>query len=559
MNSREKNSSIKDILLENRKIENEDFFEPKIGDLHDPFLLPDMEKAVTRILNALDNKERIVIFWDYDVDGVSSTTILVKFLSAIGAEVSYRLPHRVHDGYGLKNYFFDDLREKNVKLVITVDCGTRDIEPIHYAKSLGIDVIVTDHHAVPEIIPEDVVALINPKRKDSNYPFSGLAGAGVAFKLLHGIALKMKNYEWKITNDTHEINKFLSDYIDLASLGTVADCMPLIDENRVITSLWLKQMKKSKTNALRKFIENIDQEVEWNADIIGFQIWPRINAAGRMDSPLKALHWLLSSEDRVDDWLCEVEELNTKRQEIVKEFSEDALLHADPESPILFYFHEKLEHGIIGLSAWKLTEAYHRPAIVLCKHESTYVASCRSPDWCHLVELLDASKEYFMRYWGHRQAAGFTIEIAKFWEFKEHILWKFHEKYGPIHSLPPKNLLVECELFPNEINFETFTMIESFRPFGIGNPKPKFYLEWLTITRIDTIGKEKNHLSLSFLELPGMKCLFWNFQDSLKTLPGIWDIVSPIMSLAKNTWNNMESLQLMCDTFIKIDNEELKK
>lgn len=184
-------TDIAKILRENRNIDvnNIAFFSPKISDLHDPFLMPDMEKAVNRILIAREKNERIVIFGDYDVDGVSSTAILVKFLTEIGCQVSYRLPHRVHDGYGLKGYFFDELAEKNVRLVITVDCGTRDIEPIRHAKSLGIDVIVTDHHAVPEEIPTEVIALLNPKRTDSNYPFPNLAGAGVAFKLLHGILI----------------------------------------------------------------------------------------------------------------------------------------------------------------------------------------------------------------------------------------------------------------------------------------------------------------------------------------------------------------------------------
>ncbi len=176
----------------NRRISDEGFFSPSLEYLHDPYLMPDMEKAVRRIFEARERKERVVIFGDYDVDGVSSTAILFRYLSEIGIECSYRLPHRVHDGYGLKNYFFDELAEKNIKLVITVDCGTRDIVPIQYAKSLGIDVIVTDHHAVPEVIPEEVIAIVNPKRKDSLYPFPSLAGAGVAFKLLHALALRIE-------------------------------------------------------------------------------------------------------------------------------------------------------------------------------------------------------------------------------------------------------------------------------------------------------------------------------------------------------------------------------
>jgi single-stranded-DNA-specific exonuclease len=299
-----------------------------------------------------------VIFGDYDVDGVSSTALLYTFFDSIGIECSYRLPHRVQDGYGLKKYHFDELAKKSVKLVVTVDCGTRDIEPIRHAKSLGIDVIVTDHHAVPDIIPEEVVAIVNPKRKDSKYPFPNLAGAGVAFKLIHAIAIKLKL----------DLDETLTQYIDMASLGTVADCMPLIGENRIITALGLRQMKQSKSSALRKYIENLDRDIEGDADIIGFQIGPRINAAGRMDSPLKALHWLLATEDKVDDWLLEVESLNVKRQETVKNFSEEALLSVDIDAPILFYIHDELEHGLIGLVAGKLTEAYGKPSIVLCPH-----------------------------------------------------------------------------------------------------------------------------------------------------------------------------------------------
>ena len=227
------NNDLYEILLKNRNLKNEElssFFDPQITDLHDPYLMPDMENAVTRVLLAREQKERIVIFGDYDVDGVSSTAILVKFLTEIWCIVSYRLPHRVHDGYGLKEYFFDELKEKDVKLVITVDCGTRDIGPIKHAKTLGIDVIVTDHHAVPDNIPEEVIAIVNPKRKDSIYPYHGLAGAGVAFKLLHGILIGMK-IELSQHSDSDRCNNqnqlasetFSSDVIRLREMQISSD------------------------------------------------------------------------------------------------------------------------------------------------------------------------------------------------------------------------------------------------------------------------------------------------------------------------------------------------
>ena len=246
------NGDAENIFLKNRNLEDVDqekFFEPKISDLHDPFLMPDMRPAVKRILEAIDRNERIVVFGDYDVDGVSATALVVRFLAnELNAQISYRLPHRAKDGYGLKEYFFDELAEKNVKLVITVDCGTRDIEPIRHAKKLRIDVIVTDHHAVPNEIPTEVIGILNPKRTDKNYPFPNLAGAGVAFKLIHAILLSESKFEGKI-------EKILTKYIDFASLGTVSDCMPLVDENRVITTLGLKQMKNSESAGLRKYLE----------------------------------------------------------------------------------------------------------------------------------------------------------------------------------------------------------------------------------------------------------------------------------------------------------------
>ena len=645
-------TNIAEILRKNRNIDENDitFFSPKISDLHDPFLMPDMEKAVNRILIARENQERIVIFGDYDVDGVSSTAILVKFLTEIGCQVSYRLPHRVHDGYGLKSYFFDELAEKNVKLVITVDCGTRDIEPIRHAKSLGIDVIVTDHHAVPEEIPTEVIGILNPKRKDSHYPFPNLAGAGVAFKLLHGIIEEMKKIglrhrEWSETQrgdpgiqegipqnnwiasclamtGQWNLESLLSRYIDLASLWTVADCMPLVGENRTITTLGLKQMKNSESAGLKKFLEGNDK-VEGNADVIGFQIGPRINASGRMNTPLTALRWLLASEDRCDEFLEEIEELNSRRQEVVKQFSDKALMEANPDDAILFFGEwidgnsqkqevqerkdsskwvymkvneweesesdeeirrfsgfPKLEHGLIGLIAGKLTEAYDRPSIVLCashgnreyenkmllnsRHpelakdpesqehgfsvpqndeKSTLIASCRSPEWCNLVELLDECKDFFIRYGGHRQAAGFTIEASKFADFQKAINEAFAKRYN-LWEIPEKTLKVESILDPKLANLDTLRIIDTFKPFGIGNPKPLWMLENVTITEQRTLGAEGKHISLRIAENPELKLILWNAEER-KSILMVGNIVSLIVELEENIWNGKSSVQGM--------------
>lgn len=562
--------------------------------------LPDIDICTRRILEAREEKERVVIFGDYDVDGVSGTAILVKFFTEIGIETSYRLPHRVHDGYGLKSYFFDELVKKDVKLVVTVDCGTRDVEPIRYAKSLGIDVIVTDHHAVPEIVPEEVVWIINPKRSDSKYPFQNLAWAGVAFKLVHALAIQLG-----YTEDA--LSKLLLRFVDIAALWTVSDCMPLVGENRIITTLGLRQMKNSESAGLRKFLEWHDK-VEWNADIIGFQIWPRINASGRMDTPLTALRWLLASEDRCDEFLAELEELNGKRQTEVKTFTQKALETARPEEWILFFIdtdnesfqkHEaqgrknfskgvyksvndwekfasddeihdfsklsKLEHGLIGLVAGKLTETYNRPSIVLCDgHVSswkreyekdiqekeevpTFVASCRSPEWCNLVELLDECKEFFVRYGGHKQAAGFTIETHRFEEFQNFIQKKFQEKYS-LKNLPEKIIRVEASIPPTRANLETLSVIEKFEPFGIGNPKPLWLFENITLTEVKPLGKEWKHLTLKCKENPNLKMILWNAE---KISLCAWDITSLIVELSWNEWNGNISVQGIVKYIIK--------
>lgn len=535
------NGDAENIFLKNRNLEDidqEKFFEPKISDLHDPFLMPDMRPAVKRILEAIDRNERIVVFGDYDVDGVSATALVVRFLAnELNAQISYRLPHRAKDGYGLKEYFFDELAEKNVKLVITVDCGTRDIKPIRHAKKLGIDVIVTDHHAVPNEIPTEVIGILNPKRTDKNYPFPNLAGAGVAFKLIHAILLSESEFEGKI-------EKILTKYIDFASLGTVSDCMPLVDENRVITTLGLKQMKNSESAGLRKYLE-WHENIEWNADIIGFQIGPRINASGRMDTPITALRWLLASENRCDEFLEEIEKLNTDRREVVENFTKTALENVDLQKPILFFLNKNLEHGLIGLVAGKLTESYNRVSIVLCEHHEadgslSYVASCRAPEWCNIMEILDDSKDFLIRYGGHKQAAGFSVSPENFEIIQSRMIAKFYEIYGT-GELPVPTIRVESILPPNEATLKLLESIEKFRPFGIGNPKPFWLFDEVEITEVQTLGSEKKHIKIFTKQHPSLPIIMWNGAENEEFQIG--KTISLIIWLDKNIWNEKISLQ----------------
>lgn len=347
-----------------------------------------MDRAVERILSARENRERIVIFGDYDVDGVSSTAMLLRFFTMIGIETSYRIPHRVDDGYGMKPYFFDDLLQKNVRLVVSVDCGTRDIDTIRYAKSLGIDVIVTDHHAVPETIPEEAIAIISPKLPETSYPFSWLSGSGTAFKLLCAVASKLYP-------DSKTYTEMIRSFIDFAALGTVADMMPLIGENRTIVRLGLEQMPKSRSPGLRVMISG---KTTNSADVIGFHIGPRINAAGRIASAELALRSLVCGESQIEPLLEELEELNQQRREGTEHFVRIALETVDPSKSVIIFESAELHHGIMGLVAGKLAERFGKPAIACAREETKLVGSARSREGYHITDALERMADCFVAF-----------------------------------------------------------------------------------------------------------------------------------------------------------------
>ena len=469
-------------ILQARFQHNE--LEKNITDLYDPYLLNDMEKAVERIKKAHSNNERVIIFWDYDVDGVTSTSILMHFFKKIWLQVSYRLPNRITDGYGMKSYFMDELAKIWVTLVITVDCWTRDIEVIQYAKTLWIDIIVTDHHAVPEVIPEEAIAIINPKRKDCNYPFKDLSWAWVAFKLMSALA--------KDFFPPEKYTQYLQETIDIAAIWTVADCMPLTDENRIIVLEWLKQIKQSRSLGIRKLIEEKIHE-DLDADIFWFLIWPRLNAAGRLDTPYKAVNLILNNSDTIDEVIADIENINNKRRELTKIFYEDALQNIESENNIIFYDSEQIEHGIIWIVAGKLTENFYKPSIVLKDEWEKLVASCRSPEYFSIVEYLDKYKEYFLHFWWHKQAAGFSILKEKFPDFKK----DFTQELNSLDfTKQKKTIKIDKILSENEFWFQLTSKLSQFKPYGIGNLKPIFMFHDFEIESVEYLWKTMEHITI---------------------------------------------------------------
>lgn len=492
-----------------------------------------MEKAVERILKAKENNERVVVFWDYDVDGVSSTAMLVRFFSEIGIQTSYRLPHRVHDGYGMKKYFMDELKEKNVTLVVSVDCGTRDVEVVKHAKWLWIDIIITDHHAVPEKIPEEVIALLNPKLSNSTYPFDSLSGSGVAFKLLTALACRL--FEWKKLEDT------ILSFIDFAALWTVSDMMPLVDENRTIVTLWLGRLQHSKSSGIRKLIEGKESG---NADIIGFHIGPRINAAGRMDSAYTALKLLLASEANMDSILAEIESLNSKRRFATEEFVKKALSEARESDPVIFFVSDEIEHGIIGLVAGRLMEAFGKPVIALKKDKDAYVASARAPEGFHLSEALDTMKECFIAYGGHAQAAGFTLKRDSYKEFVSRFtaFVQSHPISNNNSSRRSKNLCCDGELPLSECTKAFVRKLRDFGPYGIGFEKPKFLVTFDRVPECKYLGDGEKHVA--FLLPKGYKLVGFGLGEHFKTFRTHTGKVRFLVELAEETWRGFTSISL---------------
>ncbi len=526
--------NIKEILILNRQINSlsdKEYFSPEISDLLDPFLLPGMNAAVNRIIKALDNSERIVIFWDYDVDWVSSTALLVKFLNEIWAKVSYRLPHRANDGYWLKKHFLDDIKNNDVKLLITVDCWTRDIDEINYANELWIDVIITDHHNVPTIIPSNLIALINPKLVESKYPNRWLSWSWVAFKLLHAICFERF---WKSKTEL-----FLKKYIDFAMLGTVADCMELKWENRTIAYLWLKQIKNSHSAWLKRLIEwedlsNVDSDIVW------FKIWPRLNAAWRMDTPYKALKVLLASESNLDEAISEIESLNEKRKTSTEKFAQLANRIVDSSKNVIIFDSPDIWHWVIWLIAWRLAEAHNKLSIVLKDEGEKLVWSARWPEFIKIVELFETMSSLFDVFWWHDQAAGFTISKANYPIFKDNIerlVWDFIFNVDTT-----KTLICDTYIDLDQIDFDLLTFIESMQPFWIWNEKPLFISDKIRFDDIRYIWKDNKHLKFfkSGNELEFKAFKFWEYFELLNETKTF----SIVFEIERNIWQSKHSISL---------------
>jgi len=486
-------------LLYNRGLKTQkqidEFLNPDYGqDILDPFLFPDMEKAVERIYQAIGNKEQIAIHGDYDADGVTSSVLIVEVLQKLGANLFVYIPHREKEGYGLNKKTIKYLARKKVKLIITVDCGISNLPEIFLAKKMGMEVIVTDHHNQPPKMP-NAYAIINPKIKIFHYPCYDLAGCGVAFKLAQAIISKDKNNIFPVGYE-----KWL---LDLVAIGTVTDVMPLLGENRALVTYGLIVLNKTKRLGLKLLAQKarvlpISEEKLINSENIGFALGPRLNAAGRMDHANSAFELLMTEKHSEAERLVNnLENNNQKRQALTEKIMAEVLKEIkDIDKQLLVLAHgKKWPLGVIGLAAGKLKDQYNRPVVIISQMGKKIVGSGRSIDEFNLIEALNKVADCFEVYGGHAGAAGFTLKNKKALPEFEKRFKKIVEADLKGKDLTPK-LEIEAELNLEDLNWELFDQIEKFEPFGMGNPKPIFLVSNLRVENVRTVGNGNKHLKI---------------------------------------------------------------
>ena len=536
-------SSITARILANRGYNNpaqvRDFLDCSLDKMHDPYAFQDMKEAVKRIKRAVDKGEKIVIYGDYDVDGITSTALLMNYLAEQGGDVDFYIPNRLTEGYGLNKSALRTLAQEETELVITVDCGIKGHEEIGLVNELGLDIIVTDHHTVPPKLPK-AAAVINPKRKDSTYPFAELAGVAVAFKLVQALEL-----EQGAAMPTAQ------DYLGLVTLGVIADIVPLRDENRIIANLGLEQLSNlSKEEpglfALAEVAGCLDKEV--STGHIGFGMAPRINACGRLGSPELGVELLLSSSyQQADDLAQKLDDLNDRRQQLSQEMQDEAealieQLDLDKEW-ILVLASPNWHSGVIGNVASDLNEKYHRPVVLIAIEEGVGKGSARSISGFNIHDALLAQEEILESFGGHEQAAGLSVREENIALLQESLNQYAHKRLQKSDLLRRRKVDARVDL--EEISFALIEELDSLAPFGCANPSPRLMVDGVKISDYKLVGNNEDHLKLTAqdgaLRIDGIA---FSHREAKTELDIKDNNVSLIFSPEINCWQGRKNLQL---------------
>lgn len=530
-------------VLVNRGITDDEdiniFLNPTRNDFHDPYLMPDMKKAVDRIETAIKEKQKIIIYGDYDVDGITSITVLKRFLEERGIQVDYYVPNRLQEGYGLNKEAITKIAEDGHKLMITVDCGISGIEEIEYSNSLGIETIITDHHEPLDELP-NAIAIIDAKRKDNQYPFRGLAGVGVVFKLIQAIGIRL-NLEEK---------EYLK-YLDIVCVGTISDIVPLVDENRVIASLGLKLIQVTRNVGLKSLLKAIGYK-NINSMAVSFGIAPRINACGRMGFQGEALKLFLT--DNIVQAEVITEKLNSynierqAKERVIFDEAIESLQKMDMNKiNTIVLAGTGWHHGVIGIVASKLTEKFFKPTILLALEDDIAKGSGRSIPGFDLHSALCASSKYLEKYGGHEMAVGLSLKKENLDSFKE--IFEKIAKENNIKDILPV-IYVDSEITAMDMNKETVEQLNKLEPFGEANKTPIFLYKSLKIDSIRALS-EGRHLKMTLKDNSAIINAIGFNMGNLVDEYLIGDKVDIIGTLEINSYNGIETIQINLKDIMK--------
>lgn len=516
------------------------FLEPTRNDFYDPFLLPDMEIAVPRIINAIENKEKIVIYGDYDVDGITSISVLKKFLEDRGLDVSEHIPNRLDEGYGLNKEAIDEINKSGCKLMITVDCGISGLEEVEYANSLGIETIITDHHEPLDELPK-AIAVIDAKIKTNKYPFNQLAGVGVVFKLIQAISIKLGLDE-----------KEYLKYLDLVCIGTISDIVPLVDENRVIAKLGLKLVEVTRNIGLRTLLDSIGYK-KINSMSVSFGIAPRINACGRMGHADEALKLFLTNDKSEAIALTQkLNDYNKERQDIEKNIFEEALNKINEENieekSAIVLGGDHWHHGVIGIVASKITDMYFKPSILICFEDNKGKGSGRSIPGFDLHKALCETSQYLEKYGGHAMAVGLSLSKEKFEDFKK--VFQEYADSKDINEIVPI-INIDKLITEKELNLEAVRDLEKLEPFGEANKCPLIAYKNLKIDSIRVLTEGK-HMKLTLKTEKNNIITAMGFNMGYRAEEYlIGDKVDIVGTLEINAFNGNENIQFNLKDIMK--------
>lgn len=523
-------------ILVNRGITEEKqifkFLNPKRNDFYNPYEMPDMDIAVKRIVKAIKNQEKTIIYGDYDVDGITSVTVLKSFLVERGLDVAEYIPNRLEEGYGLNENAVKEIANQGYTLMITVDCGISAIEEVEYANKLGIETIITDHHEPGNELPK-ALAIVDAKRKDNKYPFRNLAGVGVVFKLIQAIGTELNLDE-----------KEYLKYLDIVCIGTISDIVPLVDENRVIVKLGLKLVEQTRNLGLKAILQASGYS-KIDSSTISFGVAPRINACGRMGHQEEALKLFLSKDmNEVNELTQKLNEYNRLRQETEKNIYTDAIMQIERDGlankNTIVVMGKNWHHGVIGIVSSKITELYFKPSILLCEEDDIGKGSGRSIPGFDLYEALTQCKNAIEKFGGHSMAVGISVKKENLEMFKKEL--EQISKERNIEEIVPI-LKIDAQIDLEEINKEMVESLKELEPFGEENKTPLFMIRNLKIDSIRALSEGK-HLKLTLKDNKNIVNAIGFNLGELSNDYKIGDKIDVVGNLEINSFNGVDNIQI---------------